>query len=145
MSAKQAKQPSFPQRDDNGRIVLLTQLLGFIAMSVALGVVMLAVIDGLLALLGFTEFGKDISGWICGVLAVFVFVDEFRAYKGQSVRYWLAPVAGLLALAFGIVISAVLPTGWLPLFTGAIGVAAAMLAYGALWFVGTRLTGADIS
>lgn len=143
MAAQEARQPSFPQRDENGRIVWLTQLLAFTVMSVAVGVVLLAAIDGVLALLGFTEFGRDISGWICGVLAVFVFVDEFRAYKGHSVRYWLAPLAGLLGLGVGILATAVLPSDWLPLFTGAIGVAAAMICYALGWFVGTRLTGAD--
>lgn len=144
MATEEAKrQPAFPRRDENGRIVLLGQLLGFVVMSVAVGVVMLAAIDGLLWLLGFAEFG-GISGWICGILAVFAFVDEFRAYKGQSVRLWLAPLAAVLALGVGILATAVLPPDWLPLFAGAIGVTAAMLFYALAWFVGTRWTGADL-
>lgn len=145
MAASQAQQPNFPQRDDNGRVVLLSQLLVFTLLSVAVGVVMLSAIDGVLALLNYTHFGRDISGWICGLLAVFLFVDEFRAYKGTAVRYWLAPLAALLALGLGILVTALLPGTWLPLFSGAVGVTAAMLFYALTWFVGTRWTGADLS
>lgn len=137
-------QARFPQRDDDGRIVLLTELLAYTLTVIAIGVIMLCVIDGLFALLGFGTFGQ-ISGWISGILAVFVFVDDFRAYKDQPMRWVVAAAAIVLGVVVGVGILTQLPDFWLPLFNGAISVTAAAMLYAVLWFTGIRLIGSDRS
>lgn len=137
----QAEQPRFPQRDDSGRIQLLPEFLAFVLMSIVVAVGMLAALDLVFVLLGFGSFGQ-ISGFICGVLSVFIFFEEFRAWRDHSVRWAVAPAALALGLAAGMGALTVVPQWWLPLFAGALAVALGALVYAVLWFTGMRLTGA---
>ena len=132
----------FPQRDDNGRIALLTELLAYTLGATALGVAMLAAIDGVFALLGFGSFGQ-ISGWISGLLAVFIFVDDFRAWRENPMRWAIAAVGAVLGVVVGLGVVSQLPPFWLPLFNGSIAVAAGAMLYSVLWFIGVRLVGGD--
>lgn len=136
------QQPRFPQRDEQGRITLLTEMLAYCLLLVAIGVVMLAAIDGIFALLSLGSFGQ-ISGWISGVLAVFMFVDDFRAHKSNPLRWGVTGLAAALAVAAGLGIFIQLPEFWLPLFNGALAVTAAAMLYSVLWYTGIRLLGAD--
>jgi hypothetical protein len=136
------EQPKFPHRDADGRIMLLTEFLAYTLMVIAVGVLMLAAIDALFMVLGFGTFGQ-ISGWISGILAVFVFVDDFRAYKDRPSR-WLVAIGALLLAGFAALgILSRLPEFWLPLFNGALSVTVAAMLYAVLWFTGIRLIGAQ--
>jgi hypothetical protein len=128
---------TFPRRDENGRVVRLTELLASVVAGTVLGIVVLVVIDGLTAVLGFGRFGQ-LSGWLAGILPVWLFVEEYRAWKAVPTRIVLAIVsvvfAGAIALAVAGAVTAVLP----PLGSGAAGAAAGALLYGVLWYVGIR-------
>lgn len=130
----------FPQRDESGRIVVLVEMLLFVLILLAVGVVMLSAIDGLFWLLGFGEFGQ-ISGWISALLAMFVFLDDFRAWKDYGVRWLVGGVSLVLGAVAGLGLGGLMPEFWAPLFHGAIGAAVFVLLYTVLWFVGMRLIG----
>ncbi|MFD0558243.1 hypothetical protein FB566_3542 [Stackebrandtia endophytica] len=130
----------FPKRDDDGRIVSLVEMMLFVMILLLVGVLMLSAIDGLFWLLGFGEFGQ-ISGWIAGLLAIFVFLDDFRAWKEFRVRWGVAPVALVLSTVAGLGVVSIMPEFWLPLYHGALGVTVFALIYTVLWFTGMRLMG----
>lgn len=130
----------FPHRDDAGRIVSLVEMLLFVLIMLAVGVAMLAAIDAVFWLLDFGAFGQ-ISGWISALLAMFVFLDDFRAWKDYRVRWVVGAVALILGAVAGLGLGGLMPEFWAPLFHGAIGAAVFVLIYTVLWFVGMRLLG----
>jgi hypothetical protein len=134
-----AAQP-FPRRDARGRVVSIGELFlaGLLAVLVALAG--LALIDGVLALVGLSEFGQA-SGWLAVILPALLFFDDVRAWRGRGVRFLVAPVAAVLAIALGLVGSAAV-AALPPMLSGAVGAAIAAGLYGPVWFVGIRwLTG----
>ncbi|HIW64318.1 MAG TPA: hypothetical protein H9881_17840 [Candidatus Stackebrandtia excrementipullorum] len=130
----------FPRRDGSGRIVSLVEMLLFVFLLLAVGIVMLSAIDALFWLLGFGEFGQ-ISGWISALLAMFVFLDDFRAWIDYRIRWVVGGGALLLSAVGGLGIGGLMPEFWAPLFHGAIGAAVFVLMYTVLWFVGMRMMG----
>jgi hypothetical protein len=128
---------TFPRRDADGRVVRLPELLVSIIAGVVLGGVALLIIDGLSALAGLGRFGQ-LSGWLAGILPVWLFVEEFRAWRVVVARVGMALLCGMLALVIGvagaILAAAVLP----PLGSGAVGVTVSAVLYGTLWYVGIR-------
>jgi hypothetical protein len=126
---------TFPRRDASGRVVRLAELLAWVAAGFVLGLLALIVIDGLFSLLGLGRFGQ-LSGWLAGVLPVWLFAEEFRAWRGVPARAGMALVSGLLAGTLGFAAAAVTPLP--PLGSGAIGAAISAFLYGVLWYVGIR-------
>jgi hypothetical protein len=128
---------TFPRRDKDGRVMRLTELLASVGAGIVLGIVVLVVIDGLTSVLGFGRFGQ-LSGWLAAILPVWLFVEEYRAWKAVPTRIVLAIVAvllaGVIAMAVASAASAVLP----PLGSGAAGAATGSLLYAVLWYVGIR-------
>jgi hypothetical protein len=115
----------------------LVELLTAVVVGLALGGVVLVVIDGLTALLGWGRFG-EISGWLAGVLPVWLFVEEYKAWREVPTRIVLALVSTALAIPLALA-AATLASGPLPpLASGAIGVSVGALAYAVLWYVGIR-------
>ena len=115
----------------------LAELLASVGAGIVLGIVVLVVIDGLTAVLGFGRFGQ-LSGWLAAILPVWLFVEEYRAWKAVPTRIVLAIVAvvfaGAIAMAVASAASAVLP----PLGSGAAGAATGAVLYAVLWYVGIR-------
>lgn len=135
--------PSFPRKDASGRIASAPDFLGGVLVSIAIGAAILFAIDGIFTLLGAGKFGH-ISGWLSGILAVWMFVDDFRAWNRVPGRAGIAILAGALALAAGIAISGRL--GYpLAVFNGLIGVTVSGLIYAALWFFGVRWLAARVT
>ncbi len=131
------RRTTFLQRDDDGRVVSLPQLLVAVLIGAATGVVALVVIDGVFALIGLGEFGRA-SGWLAAILPALLFFDDFRAWRPHPVRFVAALVAAVVGLGLGMVVAglaAALP----PLSSGAVGAAVATLVYSVVWFVGIRL------
>jgi hypothetical protein len=126
----------YPHRDEQGRLVGLTDLLGFLLAGLVAGVVVLLVIDGLLALFGWSDFGSA-NGWLVVVLPVWLLVEQFRAWRELRGRIAPAVVGVAVGLALGI-----LTTGLVadlpPLASGAVGALVAILAYALIWFYGIR-------
>jgi hypothetical protein len=126
----------FPRRDERGRVASATELIASVLALVAVGLVLLLAIDGLFTLLGAGSFGK-ISGWLAGILAVFVFVDDFRAWRGVGMRALVALIGIALGVAAGSLVNGAVNS--LPkVFSGTIAVAVAALVYAVVWFYGVR-------
>jgi hypothetical protein len=128
---------TFPRRDADGRVVHLTDLLAWVAVGLVLGLVVLLLIDGLTSLLGFGRFGQ-LSGWLAGILPVWLFTEEFRAWRGVPARAGMALVSGLLAGVLGFAVAMTVSDVLPPLGSGAIGAAISALLYGVLWYMGIR-------
>jgi hypothetical protein len=131
---------TFPRRDADGRVVSLGELLAVGALGTLAGLVVLAVIDGILALVGLSEFGHA-SGWLALILPALIYFDDLRAWRGYAVRILVAVVAAGVAIGLGLVVAA-LASGLPPMISGAAGAMVAAVLYGLVWFVGVRwLTG----
>jgi hypothetical protein len=137
---KSATPVKFPRRDANGRVANAMEFLASAFVLVALGLIVLVAIDGLFTLIGVGDFGK-ISGWLAGILMVFLFIDDFRAWRGVTLRVLVA----IFGIAVGVVLGSLvngavdgLPTA----FSGAIAVTVAGLVYAVIWFFGIRWSAA---
>ncbi len=145
MAAKPAPTPastpggrvaSYPPRDANGRVGTLANMAGGVIFGIVICMIVLVVIDGLFTLLGVGKFGT-ISGWLAGILPVWMFIEDYRAWKGVPARVAVALIAAALGLIGGIALSSTL--GALrPAFNGGISVTVACLVYAVLWFFGIR-------
>jgi hypothetical protein len=127
---------SYPPRDPDGRIGTLINIVGGVIFGIVICMIVLIVIDALFTLIGVGKFGT-ISGWLAGILPVWMFVEEFRAWKGVPARIGVALVGGALALGAGIALSSKLES-LRPAFNGSISVTVACLIYAVLWFFGIR-------
>jgi hypothetical protein len=129
--------PNFPKKDEHGRIESVVDLFGMVLAGVVSGVVILLAVDGVVFLFGGT-FGRA-SGWLAAVLPAWLFVEEFRVWRGAR-RWPVALGSALLAVAVGLAAAGVasfLP----PLVSGAVGATFMSFAYAVLWFHGIRALG----
>ena len=136
-SSKHDAAQKYPHRDADGRVVSASEMVISVITSVAIVTVLLIVVDALASVAGRGSFGR-ISGWPAAILAVWLFIEDFRAWKIGPARVGVALVAAALgALAGGLLASVlgVLP----PLFAGALGALLACLIYAMIWFFGVRL------
>jgi hypothetical protein len=128
---------TFPRRDADGRVVRLAELTAWTVAGLALGVLALLIVDGLSALVGMGRFGQ-LSGWLAGILPVWLFVEEFRAWRAIPSRIGMALLSGLLAVVIGIAAATLVAGALPPLGSGAVGAAISAVLYGTLWYVGIR-------
>jgi hypothetical protein len=130
----------FPRRDAEGRVVSLAELLVAAVAGTVVAAIGLALIDGMLALIGLGTFGRA-SGWLAVILPALLFFDEIRAWREYPVRYLVGPVAAGVAIGLGLIVAA-LVAGLTPLLSGGLGAVVAAVSYAFVWFVGIRwLTG----
>lgn len=127
---------TFPRRDDDGRVATVGGLFAGALFALLLGALALLVIDGLFTLAGSGRFG-DTSGWLAGILAVWLYVEDFRAWRGVRGRAGILLVAMAIAGSAGYVMADAM-TDVPALLSGAVGVTVAVLAYAPLWFLGIR-------
>jgi hypothetical protein len=127
----------FPRRDDHGRVISLRELLIAVVVGAIVGLAALAVIDGVFSLIGLGTFGGA-SGWLAVLLPLFLFVDDFRAWRAGG---WRRLIAVLVAAGIGT--PAGLTAAWVaadlpPIISGAVGAAVLCLIYAFVWFVWIR-------
>lgn len=125
-----------PRRDANGRLVVVTDLIGVALGGLTIGVVVLLVIEGVMSLLRFSEFG-DASGWFALVLPLWLFTEEFRAADYGAYRVVVALLAAGFGLAAGMT-AAGFGAGFPPLVSGAVGALTLTVVYCLVWFYGLR-------
>jgi hypothetical protein len=129
-------QGRFPRRDDDGRVVGLADLLALAVAGLLTGAVVLVVVDGAGALVGWGEFGQA-SGWLALILPAWLFIiEELRAWRGVPGRLALAGSGGLLAVALGLLAAGVTPGP--PLVSSGAGAAVATVVYAVYWYQGIR-------
>ena len=132
----QPRTVTFPRRDARGRIQGFAELLGAALVWLLVGLAVLVAIDGLVSLLGDGRFGRT-SGWISGILVVWLYVEEYRAWRPIKLRPAIAAVGGAIGLLAGLIVSGLATT--LPaIVTGTVAVAVASGVYGTIWFYGVR-------
>ncbi|GAA1814975.1 hypothetical protein GCM10009682_40110 [Luedemannella flava] len=122
-------------------MISLKELVATMIVGLLAGVAILAVFDGLLALIGAGSFG-DATGWLAVVLPLMILVEDFRAWRTAGSRRL---IAGLAALGLGAGVglgAAYAANSFANLVSGAVGAAVAVLVYTVVWFVWIRwLTG----
>ncbi|HEX5597020.1 MAG TPA: hypothetical protein VFX61_13545 [Micromonosporaceae bacterium] len=126
----------FPRRDDQGRIIFFTDLLGIVGAGLVIGLVSLVVLDWGFALIGLGEYGRA-NGWLALILPAWVFVEEFRAWNYGPARIVAALVAAAAGVTLGLATAGAVSA--LPsLLSGGLGATVAALVYALIWFVGVR-------
>ena len=131
-----AQQSGFPRRDDEGRLVSVTDLLGMTLAGLVIGLLVLLAFDGALALLGLAEFGRA-NGWLALLLPAWLFAEEFRAWRYGPARVVAALVAAGVGLTVGL-LAAGLANELPPLVSGGCAAAAGTVTYAVIWFFGVR-------
>ncbi|QSB05717.1 hypothetical protein [Natronoglycomyces albus] len=134
--------PTFPHRDEQGRVADLQQWLGYVAASVVIGFGLLAIVDVVVSLFNWGTFGNT-NGWVSAILAAFLFADDFKHNRFRSSRWSAMALALLLGIAAMIAASLILPP-WPPLFAGGAAALVGALTYAWAWFAGVRALGYDI-
>jgi hypothetical protein len=130
------QQERFPRRDADGRVVGLTDLLALTVAGLVTCFVVLVLIDGAGALLGWGEFGHA-SGWLALILPTWLFlIEELRAWRAVRARLWVVISGGLLAIAVGLLVAGATPGP--PLVSSGVGATAAAVLYAVYWFHGIR-------
>lgn len=134
----QSAQPrqSFPRRDDHGRVAGLPDLLALTVAGLVTGYVVLLVVDGTGAVLGWGTFGEA-SGWLALILPAWLFlIEELRAWRAVRARLAVVISGGLLAMALGLLVAGA--TAGPPVVSSGAGAAVAAVAYAVYWFYGIR-------
>ncbi|PZM95987.1 MAG: hypothetical protein DIU79_06140 [Actinobacteria bacterium] len=126
----------FPRRDAHGRLVALPDLLGVALAGLVIGILILVLFDGVLAFLGFAEFGRA-NGWLAVILPVWLFAEEFRAWRNGTYRVLVALVAAGVAITSGL-LAAGLANEWPPLASGGVAATVFTFGYALIWFHGVR-------
>src|SRR5215470_3566957 len=134
--------PTFPARDDAGRIATVRDMVLGVLVWVSIGAVLLIAIDGLVSLAA-GGFGH-ISGWIAGTLAVLMFIEDFRAWQVGPARIAVALVGAALGVLAGVVLSGQIGSALVAVFSGALAVLLAALVYAIFWFYGVRIVAARL-
>jgi hypothetical protein len=127
---------SFPERDEDGRIVGIVDLLAILLAGIVLGLVAVVLIDLVFAALGAGSFGA-LSGWLAALLPFLQMTEEFRAWRPVRGRLPVAIIGALLGLLLGLLAASA--ASYLPaLLSGGVGATVAVLVYGVVWFYGVR-------
>ena len=135
-----ARTPTLPRRDADGRVVSLKEFLGVALGYTVVNGIGLLLIDGIIALLGLTEFGQS-PGWLMLILPGLLFFDEVRAWRGYGVRFLVGIVSAVVGIGIGLV-AAGLANDFAPIVSGGAGAVVAVATYAPLWFFSVRwLTG----
>jgi hypothetical protein len=131
---------TFPRRDPDGRVLRLPEL-GVAALGYTLvNAIGLALVDGLIGLLGFTGFGRS-PGWLALILPGLLYFDDLRAWRGHGVRFLVAIVAAAVGFGLGLIVAGTAPS-LPPIVSGGVGAVVAVVVYAPIWFLGIRwLTG----
>lgn len=131
---------TFPRRDPDGRVERFGDLVVAAIAALLVAFAVLTVVDVLSSLVGIGRLGSS-RGWLTAVLAVWLYVEEFRAWRGVRVRVAILLLAVVAALvvgggaAYGL---SQLGSGLPALVTGSVGAVAGVLAYAPVWFFGIR-------
>ena len=101
----------------------------------------LALIDGVIALIGTGRFG-DASGWLATILPALIFFDDLRAWAGYGVRFLVARRGRRRSGSASAWSRPAWRAACRPMLSGALGALVAVHVYAVVWFFGIRwLTG----
>lgn len=126
----------FPHRDADGRIDVLSHLLGVALAGLVVGLLTLVLFDWAFNLMGSVSFGRA-NGWLALILPAWLYLDDFRAWEFGVARVVAALFAGVLGVVGGL-LAAGLFVGSPPLVSGAAAATVCTVFYGLLWFPSVR-------
>ena len=130
----------FPRRDPDGRVARFGDLIAAAVVWLVVAFLALTVIDVLSSLAGVGDVGSS-RGWLIAILALWLYVEDFRAWRGVRSRLGIMLIALLLAILVGGAAGyglAYLASGLPALVTGSVGAAGGVLVYAQVWFYGIR-------
>jgi len=130
----------FPRRDPDGRVARFGELVVAAVVWLVVAFVALTVIDVLSSLVGVGAVGSS-RGWLIAVLALWLYVEDFRAWRGVRSRVGIMLIALLVGVLVGGAVGyglAYLADGLPALVTGSVGAAVGVLVYAPIWFYGIR-------
>ena len=127
----------WPRRNQEGRITDFRHLLEVVTVLLVVGLIAVALVDALSAWVRIGAWG-DTGGWLGGIMAFWLYVEEFRSWRGIPGRGLAALTAGLVSVASGLVVGWLLSGFLPPLLNGAAGVSVAAYLYAPLWFFAIR-------
>ncbi|HEU0238029.1 MAG TPA: hypothetical protein VFR11_01950 [Micromonosporaceae bacterium] len=139
----QSAAQQFPPRDAHGRVASASEMAGAVVLLVALGTVLLIIVDGIGAAAGRGAFGH-LPGWPAAILAVWMFIEDFRAWRIGPARAGVALVSAALGALGGVLVASLVGV-LAPLWQGALGALVACLIYAMVWFFGIRALSDRIS
>jgi hypothetical protein len=132
------RRATFPRRDPEGRIARFDDLVVALTVALVVAFLVLAAFDVLSPLIGIGSAGTS-QGWLSAVLAIWLYVEDFRAWRGVRSRLGIMLVALLVGVAVGAAAAYGADALGAPtLITGAVGAAVWALAYAPIWFYGMR-------
>lgn len=132
------RRATFPRRDPHGRIARFDDLAVALIVALVVAFLVLVALDLLTPLAGIGRAGSS-QGWLSAVLAIWLYVEDFRAWRGVRSRLGVMLVALLAGvLAGGAAAYGVAALGVPSLGTGAVGAAVWTLVYAPIWFFGMR-------
>lgn len=132
------RRATFPRRGADGRVERFGDLVVAAVAALVVAFLVLTAFDLLSPLVGIGTYGSS-HGWLTAVLAVWLYVEDFRAWRGVRSRVGIMLIALLLGLLAGGAAAYGLATLDLPgLVTGSAGAAVATLVYAPVWFFGIR-------
>lgn len=132
------RRATFPRRSADGRVERFGDLVVTAVVSLVVAFLVLTAFDLISPLVGIGTYGSS-HGWLTAVLAVWLYVEEFRAWRGVRSRLGIMLIAALLGLLAGGAAAYGLAALELPgLITGSAGAAVAALVYAPVWFFGIR-------
>src|SRR5262245_25733171 len=99
--AERSPTTTVPRRDAAGRVVRLPDLIAAALAYALVNAVGLLIIDGVVALLGLSGFGRS-SGWLVLILPGLLFFDDLRAWRGFPLRFLVAPITAVVAVGLGL-------------------------------------------
>ncbi|WP_245673823.1 MULTISPECIES: hypothetical protein [Actinoplanes] len=125
------------RRDSGGRLATIGDLLGSAMAGFVVGLVVLLIFEGIMALTGFGQFGES-NGWLAVILPVWLFTEEFRAEGFGAHRVLVAGLAGGFGVAAGMSLAGLVTMLAPPLVSGAVGAVTGTVVYCLIWFYGLR-------
>ncbi len=135
--------PTFPRRDPDGRVERFGDLLVALVAGFVATFALVAIVDVLFAAFGLGGFGLA-SGWLAAVLPVWLYVEDFRAWRGVRGRIGVLCVTVAISVAAGFAVGATV-ADLRPLFGGAIAAGTALVVYAPFWFFGIRWLDRQVS
>ncbi|GIF15056.1 hypothetical protein [Actinoplanes teichomyceticus] len=124
-------------RRDPGPVATVGDLLGAAFAGLVVGIAVVLVLEGILALTGIADFGRT-NGWLIVILPVWLFVEQFRAAGYGADRVIVALLGIGFGTALGMTVAGLLAPYTPPLVSGGAGAVTGTVVYCFVWFYGLR-------
>ncbi|GAA2694974.1 hypothetical protein Apa02nite_037500 [Actinoplanes palleronii] len=112
-------------------------MLGAAFAGLVVGIAVVLVLEGILALTGAADFGET-NGWLIVILPVWLFIEQFRAEGYGADRVVVALLGIGFGAALGMTVAGLLADYTPNLVSGGSGAVTGTVVYCFVWFYGLR-------